>query len=353
MSFTTNKGLSYVTNFINLNLKIMIFKEFIGIDVSKLTLDVCIHSTQDSCVFENSEKGYRLLIKWISKQSKFTYEESLFIFEHTGLYSHNLSLFFTTSNLHFVILPGLEIKRSMGLVRGKDDKIDAKRIALYAFRRRDEIKPSKLPKELIIKMKQLLTLRNQLVKQRASLKTSLKEMSEILNQKCNKLLFQIPNRTIKALSKEINLIEYELKLLISTDEELDKQYKLICSVKGVGEQMALNMIVYTEGFQKFNNARQFAAYCGVAPFPHSSGSSIRGKERVSHLANKKLKSLINMCAMSAIQHSPEMKLYYQQKVLEGKNKMCIINNIRNKLLHRIFAVINRGTPYVEINKFAA
>lgn len=154
----------------------MEFKEFIGIDVSKLTLDVCIHSTQEFNVFENSEKGFKLLVKWVCKQSKHLLNESIFVFEHTGLYSYNLSLFLASKEVSMVIVPGIEIKRSIGLVRGKDDKIDAKRIALYAFRRRDEIKPYKLPSTTINRMKQLLTLRDQLVKQRASLKTFQKEL---------------------------------------------------------------------------------------------------------------------------------------------------------------------------------
>ncbi len=331
----------------------MNFKEFIGIDVSKLTFDACIHRTQDVMVFENTKKGYLELLKWIKKQTNTEVSTILFVFEHTGLYSHNLSLFLDTNTLHFVAISGLEIKRSMGLVRGKDDKVDAKRIALYAHRRREELKPNKFPSLVIRKLKQLLSVRDQLVKQRASLRTSFKEMYAILDHKENKLLFQVLQRSIKSLSKEIDLVEKELRLLIKQNEELNNQFELICSVKGVGEQMALNFIVSTEGCTKFKTARQFAAYCGVAPFPHSSGTSIRGRNRVSHLANKKLKSILSMCAASAIQYSPEMRIYYQQRVEEGKNKMCVINIIRNKLLHRIFAVINRGTPYLELNKYAA
>lgn len=331
----------------------MDFKEFIGIDVSKLTLDVCIHSTQDLMIFENSEKGFKLLLKWVEKQAKVKLVNVLIVFEHTGLYSYNLSLFLENNSVSFVIIPGLEIKRSMGMVRGKDDKIDAKRIALYAYRRRDELKPSTLPSLVIRKMKQLLALRDQLVKQRASFKTSLKEMRSVLDQKDNKLLFQVLTRSIKSLTKEIDLVEKELRTEVIQNEDLHSQFELICSVKGIGEQMALNFIIYTDGFKKFKTARQFAAYCGVAPFPYSSGTSVKGRNKVSHLANKKLKSILSMCAASAIQHSTEMRIYYQQKVAEGKNKMCVINIIRNKLLHRVFAVINRGTPYIELNKYAA
>jgi transposase len=113
------------------------------------------------------------------------------------------------------------------------------------------------------------------------------------------------------------------------------------------------MIVYTDCFTKFNDWRKFASYCGIAPFPYQSGSSVKGRTKVSHLANKKIKALINMCAISAIQHNPEMKQYYQRRLEIGKNKMSTINIIRNKLISRVFAVIKRQTPYVDTMKFAA
>lgn len=113
------------------------------------------------------------------------------------------------------------------------------------------------------------------------------------------------------------------------------------------------MIVFTEGFTKFDSWRKFASYCGIAPFPKTSGSSIRGRTKVSHLANKKLKSLLSLCAKSSIQYNEERKLYYQKRIDLGKNKMSTINIIRNKILARIFAVINRKSPYVDLMKYAA
>lgn len=125
------------------------------------------------------------------------------------------------------------------------------------------------------------------------------------------------------------------------------------SIKGVGSQTALFMIVTTNGFTKFASWRKFASYCGIAPFPNTSGTSIRGRTKVSNLANKKIKSLFDMCAKSAIQNNPEMKIFYHRRLEQGKNKMSTINIIRNKLLSRIFATIKRQTPYVDVLKYAA
>ncbi len=118
-------------------------------------------------------------------------------------------------------------------------------------------------------------------------------------------------------------------------------------------QMATTIIITTNNFKKFDNWRKFASYSGIAPFSYQSGTSIKGRTKVSHLANKKVKALIHLCAISAIQHNPEMKKYYLKRIKTGKSKMSTINIIRNKLIARVFAVIKRQTPYVDTMKFAA
>ena len=325
----------------------------VGIDMSKLNFDVRIHSTQFYQQFENSNKGFVKLLKWVYKNSSFTKENILFIFEHTGLYSHQLAVYLTELEVSFSLVPGLEIKRSLGIVRGKNDKVDATKIALYAYRLRDEIEPTILPSEQIQELKSLLSLRERIVKQRAGYKASLKEQKRILPKGKNLVLLNSQEKIIKHLSKHIETIEKEMQKIIKSDELLNKQFKLIISIKGVGIQTALFIIAYTHGFTKFKTWRKFASYCGIAPFPNSSGTSIRGRTKVSNLANKKIKSLFDLCAKSAIQHSPEMKTFYNRSVDEGKNKMSTINIVRNKLLSRIFAVIERQTPYVDIMKYAA
>ena len=141
--------------------------------------------------------------------------------------------------------------------------------------------------------------------------------------------------------------------IIVNNKELKMMYTLILSIKSIGPQTALYMIVYTAAFSKFSNARKFASYCGIAPFPNRSGTSIRGQTKVSNLANKKIKSLLDLCAKSAIINNNEMRLYYQQRVEQGKSKMSTINVVRNKLLARIFAVVKRQSPYVDMMKYVA
>ena len=158
---------------------------------------------------------------------------------------------------------------------------------------------------------------------------------------------------IKNLRKKLNLIDHQILEIIKRDNTLKNNYKLIQSIPGIGPQTTTYLLIVAKNFTCFENARKLTCYASVAPFLYQSGSSIKGKNKVSHLADKKLKSLLNMCALSTKKHDPQIKQYYNRKVEEGKNKMLIINNIRNKLLIRIFAVIKRQQPYVNIQKFAA
>lgn len=324
----------------------MKFEETIGIDIGKLTFETCIHTQQVSKEFENTSSGIKAMVNWVLKNTSYEKQSILFALEHTGLYSQRLSMYLSENNYLFLLLPGLEIKRSMGITRGKTDKIDAKKIALYAYRRKDELTPYRLESKEITEIKKLLSLREKLVSQRAGYKSTLCEYKHFLIRKENVVIFSIHEKMIKELSKQILKIEMNIDKLIKSNDKLKKQFDLINSIKGVGPQTALFMIAFTDGFTRFETWRKFASYCGVAPFPHRSGTSVRGKTKVSNLANKKIKSLLDMCAKSAIQSNPEMKIYYERRTMEGKPKMSTINIIRNKLLSRIFAVVKRETPYV-------
>jgi transposase len=331
----------------------MKIKETIGIDVSKLTIDVTVHSNQAYCKFENKEKDFKKMMKWVFKQSAFDTENVLFVFEHTGLYSHKLAVFLTNESISFSMVPGLEIKRSLGIVRGKDDRVDSRDIARYGYRLRDEIKLYKLPSKELKFLKTLLALRETKVKQRSGDKALLKEYKLVYKRKENETVFKILEKSIKSLTKYITEIELEMDKIIKSDEELKNQYVLITSIKGIGPQIALYTLVFTEGFTKFKTPRQFASYCGVAPFPNSSGTSIRGKTKVSNLANKKIKSLLDLGAKGSIQYNLEMKTFYERRLELGKSKMSTINIIRNKLIARMFAVVKRNSPYVDFMKYAS
>jgi transposase len=325
--------------------------EVLGIDVSKLTLDCHLHRSKVHMVFDNNLGGIAKMLEWaLESEDK---ENLLIVFEHTGLYSHLLIKSLASSAYLFQVVPGLDIKRSLGIARGKDDRADAKRIALYGYRLREEIMPLRSCSKSLDLLKRLMSMRKKLVVQKAGHMTTLGEQKRVLDQEENKTLFQVQKEIIAMLNKQIAQLEKEMDKLIEQGPELRELYRLLTSVKGIGGVTARFLIVQTSGFSTFKSWRKFASYCGIAPFPNSSGTSVRGRTKVSHLANKEGKTLLNLCATSAIQSNQEMRAYYERRVREGKNKMSTLNIIRNKLLARAFAVVQRGTPYVDTMRYAS
>lgn len=331
----------------------MKIKDVIGVDVSKLTLDCYIHHGKMEGTFENTPQEIAQMIAWSLENSDADKQSLLFVFEHTGLYSHQLAQCLAEKNCIFRAVSGLEVKRSLGIVRGKDDKADARRIALYGYRTREEARPGQVPEKSLSKLKRLMSMRRKLVAQRAGHITTFGEQQRVLGEVEEPVLFQVQRQLIDVLDQQINVIEKELNSIIEQDLRLQRLYQLLTSIKGIGAITARFLIVSTLGFTKFKAWRKYASYCGIAPFPNRSGTSRVGRTKVSHLANKRGKALLSLCAGSAIQHNPEMKAYYQRRVENGKNKMSTLNIIRNKLLARAFAVVDRGTPYVNTMRYAS
>jgi transposase len=322
--------------------------ETLGVDVSKETLDAYLHIAESHQQFDNNLEGFKAMISWARKTGSVRLSELLICFEHTGIYGMQLAAYLEKRKLFYCMVPALEIKRSLGMVRGKDDKVDSRRIAQYAHLRRETIKQTKLPSLLLQKLKQLLSLRGNMVTQRAGYKAKFGELKRVYKKSELKVLLETQEKLIRELSRSIDKVEAEIIALINSNPEVKRVYKLITSIKGIGPIVATNLIVVTQCFTTFENSRKLACYCGVAPFKKRSGSSLKSRSRVSHYANKKLKSLLNLAASSATQARGEMKTYYDRRIEAGKSKMSTLNIVRNKLLHRVFAVVKRGTPYVEI-----
>ena len=325
----------------------------IGIDVSKATLDVFIQRFGYYFKVENDPKGFVVLLETILKVAQCKQNDLLFCFENTGKYSRMLSVFFHTQSIKFVMEPALKIKKSLGLTRGKNDKVDSRRIALYAYEKRESLVPTILPDEKIDQIKSLLSLREKLIKHRTAYKNGLTDLHDCYKEGENDVIKEVQQRLIGNLNKEIKMIEKQVNDIINNDDSMSKNFRLILSVKGIGKIVAYYLIAFTANFTAFANARAFACYVGIAPFGNSSGI-VKGTPRVHPFANKQVKSLLNLAAMSAIQRRGEYQQYYIKRVTElGKNKMSTLNIIRNKLVYRAFAVVNRETPYVDLFKFAA
>lgn len=324
---------------------------FCGVDISKDFLDYAICNGEDKSIIAlekipNDRKGIKSLIKNLKKESD---GGSLWVcFEHTGNYGLMLASVLSEFDIDYSMVPSLEIIKSSGMVRGKTDSVDAKRIALYLAVNNYKLKPTKLPSDEIMKIKTLLTLRQQYVKIRTQFKNSVKSL------KISAKIIPLKNE-IKQQEKEISrydslikAIEVQIKEIIKANEQLEKNYKKITEILGIGLITASLFLVSTNNFTAFENPRKFNCYCGLAPFEYSSGTSVKGRTKTSHYRNKELKAALFKAANTAIAHDPEISLYFARKISEGKHKMSVINAIACKLVYRVFAVIKRDEPYYRL-----
>lgn len=329
------------------------FMNFVGIDVSKQTLDAVFVFDREinqsvHHQFSNDERGIKKLFGVLEKRKGVSKENTLLCLENTGLYGRRLSVT-ASENAWFVwVETPVTILRSMGLQRGKNDKVDAKRIAQYAMKNDEKAKQWEAPRKEVAILRQLLNTREALVKGLKGLMVSMNEQKETGSKELAQMMKETTAGTLKAMKNDIKKIEQAMAELIKNDTSLANLFKLLTSIPGVGKITSAELICFTNEFKSYNGAKQLACHCGVVPFEHSSGTRVRGKTRISHMANKPLKTKLHLCAMVAIQCDPELRNYFQRKVKEGKSKMLVINAVRNKLVHRITAVVKRQTPFVKM-----
>jgi len=321
---------------------------FIGIDVSKKTIDVAIIQNNNtsriiSLVFSNDCVGFRELKDWMIKE-KLSFQESVFCIEHTGYYSKPLAKYVIAQKGNLWMEMSLKIIRSSGLQRGKNDKLDAKRIALFAHRNQLDFVPYNPPRLLIENMKTLLLLREKLISSKTALMVSINELTTI-DKKAGRMALKAVCKSIQAIEKNIKTLDAQIDALIASDPELTEKFKLVTSVPGVGRITFCYLIYFTNEFKNYSEAKQLACYCGVVPFEYTSGSSVRGKPKVHNMANKQMKKLLHTAALCAVTYYPEFKHYYERKIEEGKPKMLILNNVRNKIVLRIAAVVKNRNVY--------
>jgi transposase len=333
-----------------------VFKNFVGIDISKTWFDAAIISSNNFSEvhhqqFTQTPEGHRKFEQWLHQHDVLLNDETLVCMEYTGIYNTGLVNFLVKGNAQLWVEMPLRIKRASGLQRGGDDKSAATKIAWYALRYCDAAKLWKPCDTSIERLKHLITQRERMVTSIKHLTVPVEELKQCGCIEDAILVEQSQKSVIKQLHKAKEKIEALIAKIIQHDEQLCKKVKSAQSVHGIGMVTATALLVYTKGFTAFDSAKQMACYCGVVPFNKTSGSSVRYKPSVSPFANMKLKRLLHLCAMSAIQNDAELKLYYQRKILEGKNKMSVINAVRNKLVHRVFSVVRDERMFED--KYAA
>jgi len=323
---------------------------FIGVDISKATLDVSILTATDSNTvhyqqFSNNAKGFTQLLRWITQKSGGVKVENWKVcMENTGMYSLELNCFLQEKGIWQCLENALQIKRSMGVIRGKNDKADSRVIALYACRFSDKLKPYALPSKTLLRLRALFAQRERLVGMHRQLQLAIKSLKGYAKELVRDIQKQNAG-LLNNLTVQIKAVDQALRECLKQDQDLGRKAKLIQSVPGIGLQTTAYLLIISRGMQSFDSPRQFACYSGCAPFEHSSGVSVRGKTKVHFIANKKMKTLLHMAAINAITFNEELKQYYQKKIGQGKNPMSVLNAVRFKLICRIFFVVKREEAY--------
>lgn len=321
---------------------------FLGIDIGKNSFHAAL--TVDGQNFHDQEVDNKAIsikkyFQELTVKLGIKSEQLIVCMEHTGIYCYPILDYLTKQKIKVCVEPALRIKQSQGMQRGKNDKIDSKRIARFAYKNADELRFWQPKREVIQKLRALLVVRERLVRAKTQFEVPVKETKEFLEESIRQLAIRNCKASINAINKDIKKVDTEISKVIKGDAQLQAQVKIATSVTGIGPIIATNMIITTNEFRDITDHKKFACYSGVAPFENRSGSSIRGRTQVSHMANKRMKTLLHMGARSAIQFSPELKQYYHRKLAEGKKPFSVLNAVCNKLISRVFVCIKNNRLY--------
>lgn len=329
----------------------MEYSYFIGIDVSKNELDlVLLQGKELICHQEiaNTPTSVKAYVKGLYQRPGFDLSQAVFCLEHTGIYNNHLLAYLHQIKAPVCLQAASQIKSALGNIRGKSDKIDALRIAQYAYKNREELRLWQPKREVVQQLAHLAATRSRLLAAQKLLATPLQEQKGFVSKSMVQESKQVCAKTLAAIQADLAKANKAIEAIIQADEELKRLFGLVTSVSGVGKVTATQMLISTNEFRDIREAKKFAAYAGVAPYPHESGI-YRGKARVSPMANKKMKTLLHLAALSAIQFNADLKVFYERKVnQQKKNKMSVINAVRNKLILRIFACVNQNRKYEKI-----
>lgn len=326
----------------------MEFEFYIGIDVSKNELDFAVRQGKQLLFHKeviNQPEAINIFIKELCQQPGFKLNKAIFCMEHTGIYCNHLLVCLHKKKANICLEAATHIKKSLGNIRGKNDKVDSMRIAEYAYKNREELRLWAPKRDVVQQLAHLVTTRTRLLKAQSMLKTPLNEYGDFVKKSVAKQNLTVCQKTLNAIKADLEKMDKLMAEIIAADPELKRLFGLATSVCGVGKVVATQMIISTNEFKDITGPKQFACLAGVAPFTDESGK-YKGKGRVSHMANKKIKTLLHMAALVSIQYDLELKLYYDRMVKEQKkNKMSVINAVRNKLVLRVFACVNQNRKF--------
>ena len=339
-------------------------KLFVGIDFSKEKIDVAIifaeGLTETSMrlfnEFKNSVSGYKQLVKWVEESSNET-EPSLWLFcgENTGDYSKPLCNFLYGRGFDMWLENAKCIKDASGIRRLKSDRTDANMIAEYAMRNNDKAIVYEPLSESLSQLRELFLYRQMVVRHRCSFQVRRGEKRLNMEKSPVKtMISQSGRHIVTELNKEIEKIDKRIAELIDSDEELAQVFTIVTSIPGIGTQNAVCLMVYTDNFRRFNfDSRKIACYYGIAPFGRDSGTSVHTDPHVHYMANRQIKAMLSQAALSAAKFNPVIASYYSRLIERGKKRQIVLNNVKNKLVHIVTAMVRNKQLFDKDYKISA
>ena len=339
-------------------------KLFVGIDFSKEKIDVAIifaeglteTSMRVSNEFKNSVSGYKQLVKWVEESSNET-EPSLWLFcgENTGDYSKPLCNFLYGRGFDMWLENAKSIKDASGIRRLKSDRTDANMIAEYAMRNNDKAIVYEPLSESLSQLRELFLYRQMVVRHRCSFQVRRGEKRLNMEKSPVKtMISQSGRHIVTELNKEIEKIDKRIAELIDSDDELAQVFNIVTSIPGIGTQNAVCLMVYTDNFRRFNfDSRKIACYYGIAPFGRDSGTSVHTDPHVHYMANRQIKAMLSQAALSAARFNPVIASYYSRLIAKGKKRQIALNNVKNKLVHIVTAMVRNKQLFDKDYKISA
>lgn len=328
----------------------MEYKYFIGVDIAKHTLDFTVLQGSITLLHDTVNNNKTAIQEWLNKvmtKHKAGGKKSLFCVENTGLYTTLLQKELVRRKVPFWLESPLQINLSMGMQRGKNDKVDSLRIAQYAYTNYKKAILWQQPREVIEYLKMLRSIRERLLTVQGILKRQLTEAKGFIKLSVGQRLREHCHGSLAAIKTDLEKVNKAIIGTVTGDEHLHQLFGWLISVRGIGPVLAIEMLIATNEFKNFNSPKKFACYCGVAPFRYLSGVSLQSKGKVSRRANQRMKRLLHIAALSVIRCESDYRQYYQRKVEEGKSKMSVLNAIRNKIIFRAFACVREERCYAD------
>jgi transposase len=323
---------------------------FVGIDIASATFTSAVGAMDGKWqiivrpeTFGNEYDSFAKYLKWL-REHGVQPENSVICMEATGVYNEVLAHFLVANRYTVAIEPPLKVKRAFKPAGHKSDPVDSTQIAVYAYRFWDELSPWAPRKDILEQIKTLLTVREQLVVHRAGHLNALHALKRKAIR--TSLAETIHDQTILELKKHIQEVETEIQRLIDQDPDFRSMVRLLISVPGVGLLLAAHMLVIFQSATQLCSPKSLAAYIGICPYDDSSGSSVKHTPTSRHYGPPVLRKLLCLGARSISTHNLHFRSYFLRKIQEGKPKRLVINNIANKLLDIMVAVVRSKTPYI-------